>query len=132
MILVDSSLWIDVLLDPDRLPEGAERITEFAICGPILQEVLQGLDARRPETAVLGGALLALPRLSDPLPTSLYLQAANIYAEGRLRGLTIRSGVDCLIAAIAIENDVTLWHRDRDFTAIARYTRLRAVAKYLT
>jgi predicted nucleic acid-binding protein len=33
--------------------------------------------------------------------------------------------VDCLIAAIAIENGVPIWHRDRDFGAIARYTGLR-------
>jgi hypothetical protein len=25
-----------------------------------------------------------------------------------------------------------VWHRDRNFTTIARYTRLRAVGKYLT
>jgi predicted nucleic acid-binding protein len=29
-----------------------------------------------------------------------------------------------LIAAIAIENRVPVWHRDRDFNAIARYTAL--------
>jgi predicted nucleic acid-binding protein len=35
--------------------------------------------------------------------------------------------VNCLIAAIAIENRVPVWHRDRDFTAIARYTTLETV-----
>jgi predicted nucleic acid-binding protein len=35
--------------------------------------------------------------------------------------------VDCLIAAIAIEHQVPVWHRDRDFTAIARFTALETV-----
>jgi predicted nucleic acid-binding protein len=35
--------------------------------------------------------------------------------------------VDCLIAAIAIEHRIPVWHRDRDFDAIARYTGLEAM-----
>jgi predicted nucleic acid-binding protein len=35
--------------------------------------------------------------------------------------------VDCLIAAIAIDRKIPVWHRDRDFTAIAQYTDLEAV-----
>lgn len=132
MILVDTSLWIDALIDPGRLPETAARIADFAVCGPIAQEVMQGLDMRNPASAALSYAFLALPKLSDPLPLELYLEAASIYNDGRRRGLTIRSGVDCLIAAIAIRHNVELWHRDRDFTSIARYTRLKAVSKYLT
>jgi predicted nucleic acid-binding protein len=53
------------------------------------------------------------------------LQAAEIYREGRRKGHTIRSTTDCLIAAIAIENGVPMWHRDRDYDAIAKYTPLR-------
>lgn len=132
MILVDSSLWIDLLLDPSRLPEASDRIGEFVVCGPIIQEVLQGLDSQKPASAVLRDAFLALSTVSDPLPRDLFLEAADIYHDGRRRGYTIRSGVDCLIAAVAIHNNLELWHRDRDFNAIARYTRLRAVAKYLT
>lgn len=33
--------------------------------------------------------------------------------------------MDCLIAAIAIESGVELWHLDRDFEAIAAFTPLR-------
>jgi predicted nucleic acid-binding protein len=36
----------------------------------------------------------------------------------------IRSSIDCLIAAVRVENSIPVWHRDRDFTAIARYTAL--------
>ena len=132
MILVDSSLWIDLFIDSTRFPEAETRISEFAVCGPIVQEVIQGLDSKKPLSAGLRDAFLALPKLSDPLPLELFLEAAQIFMDGRRRGYTIRSGVDCLIAAIAIHSDVEVWHRDRDFTTIARYTRLRAVGKYLT
>lgn len=125
MILVDTSVWIELLRRPAR------RITEdqllgFATCGPVVQEVLQGLkDA--PGAEVVREAILAMPCLSNPLPLALHLEAAEIYRHGRRRGYTVRSSVDCLIAAIAIANGVPVWHKDRDFTAIARYTRLKAV-----
>jgi len=55
----------------------------------------------------------------------MFLEAAELFRQGRRRGYTIRSSVDCLIAAVAIHNRVPVWHQDRDFTAIARYTSLR-------
>jgi len=94
-------------------------------CGPIVQEVLQGLRPG-PQTEAFRSAFLALPVLSDPLPLASYLHAAEIYSVGRRRGFTIRSSVDCLIAAIAIHHTVPVWHRDRDFSVIARYTALEA------
>jgi predicted nucleic acid-binding protein len=66
-----------------------------------------------------------MPRLSDPLPSELFVNAAEIYRQGRRRGMTIRSAADCLIAAIALENDATVWHRDRDFDTIAQFTNLK-------
>ena len=42
-------------------------------------------------------------------------------------GITVRSSYDCVIAAIAIENKVPVWHRDRDYRSIARYTPLREI-----
>lgn len=68
-----------------------------------------------------------VPRFSDPVGLDLYLEAAEIYREGRRRGFTIRSSTDCLIAAIAIEYRVPVWHRDRDFNFLAGYTRLRTI-----
>jgi predicted nucleic acid-binding protein len=67
------------------------------------------------------------PRLSDPLPVKVFLDAAEIYRRGRQKGSTIRSSTDCLIAAIAIENRTPIWHRDRDFSLIASYTSLELV-----
>lgn len=89
-----------------------------------MQEVLQGLRDH-PASIRDREGLLALPVLNDPLPLALFRSAAEIYRLGRTKGYTIRSSVDCLIAAIAIENDVPVWHQDRDFELITRYTSLR-------
>ena len=102
-----------------------EDVSRFAACDPIVQEVLQGLKPGA-ASAAFREAFLAFPVLSDPIEMSLFLAAADIYRQGRRRGITIRSAVDCLIAAIAIENGVPVCHRDRDFTAIAAYTALES------
>jgi hypothetical protein len=123
MILVDTSVWIDLIAG--RLRMRQEDVSRFAVCGPIVQEVLQGL---KPGTAsdAFREAFLAFPVLSDPIGMDLFLAASDIYRQGRRRGITIRSSTDCLIAAVAIRNAVPVWHRDRDFTAITAYTALES------
>jgi hypothetical protein len=54
--------------------------------------------------------------------------AARIFFECRRSGLTVRSAADCLIAQIAIENDLALLHNDRDFEAIQRVRPLKTVS----
>jgi hypothetical protein len=122
MILVDTSIWIG-LLAGGRPKVAEEDLANFATCGPVVQELLQGLKPG-PASDAFRQLLLAVPVLGDPVPLSLYLAAADIYRLGRRKGVTIRSSIDCLIAAIAIENRVPVWHRDRDFSAIAAYTAL--------
>lgn len=124
MILVDTSIWIEVLAG--RQPVDPDDLLRLATCPPVLQEVRQGLRRSFPAEAFFEN-FQALPCLSPELPTPLFLAAAEIYREGRRRGITVRSSYDCLIAAIAIENKVPVWHRDRDFDAIAQYTPLRVV-----
>jgi predicted nucleic acid-binding protein len=125
MILADTSVWVEMLAGRLRPISGSD-LPMVVTCGPVVQEVLQGL---RPgaESEAFRRAFLAIPVLSDPVPLELYLSAADIYRLGRKKGITIRSGVDCLIAAIAIRNAIPVWHRDRDFDAIARYTALEMV-----
>jgi predicted nucleic acid-binding protein len=124
MILVDTSVWIELLRSGQRTNITEEHLFNFVTCGPVLQEVLQGLR-QTPASNAFRLALLALPVISNPLPRSLFIEAAEIYRTGRAKGHTIRSSVDCLIAAIAIENHVSVWHRDRDFDAIGKFTSLR-------
>jgi predicted nucleic acid-binding protein len=128
-MLVDTSIWIALLNGRLGRRLSADDLAGLITCGPIAQEVLQGLRAV-PQSQSFREAFLSLTRVSDPVTISTFLAAADIYMEGRRKGFTIRSSTDCLIAAIAIENDVPVWHQDRDFNAIARYTRLRVVARH--
>ena len=121
-VLVDTSIWIAILrgeIEVDRM-----NYRSYATCGPIVQEVLQGFN-EDPISLRYADLFMNVPRLSDPLPSELFVTAADIYRQGRRRGLTIRSTMDCLIAAIALDNGVTLWHRDRDFDNIAQFTNLK-------
>ncbi len=123
VILVDTSVWIELLRESTGRPMGID-LMQFVTCGPVLQEVFQGLRAV-PESRKFMEAFDALTCLANPLPKHLFARAADIYRSGRRRGLTIRSSTDCLIAAIAIEHEVPIWHRDRDFDAIATFTELQ-------
>jgi predicted nucleic acid-binding protein len=122
MILVDTSMWIKLLGGTTKLTSDDD-LTHFVTCGPVVQEVTQGLREGRDSDA-FRSAFLALQCLSDPLPLNIFLEAAELYRYGRSRGYTIRSSIDCLIAAVAIENQVPVSHCDRDFSNIAKYTRL--------
>lgn len=124
MILVDTSVWIELLNRRLHAPLSERDLVNFVTCGPIVQEVLQGLRDD-PAADSFRRAFRSVPLLSDPLPSRCFVAAAGLYRLGRSKGFTIRSSVDCLIAAIAIEHGVTVWHRDRDYEAIARYTALR-------
>ncbi len=126
MILADTSIWIELL--NGRLAKQIavdELLLRLVTCGPIVQEVMQGVRGG-PQRDPFRSAFMALPCLSNPLPLQTFLSAADIYAQGRRRGYTIRASTDCLIAAIAIENRIPVWHRDRDFRIIAKYTDLIA------
>jgi predicted nucleic acid-binding protein len=51
--------------------------------------------------------------------------AAALYRVARTGGETVRSVVDCLIAAVALRHDVRLVHKDRDFEVLGRITGLQ-------
>lgn len=125
MILVDTSVW--VLFFRRRAPldlEAVVPIDEVVTCLPVVQEVLQGIRDEGP-FRVARDAMFALPRVGDPLTTGLVDDAVGLYRAARRAGLTIRSSVDCLIAACALAADVEVVHHDRDFAALARVSGLR-------
>jgi hypothetical protein len=63
--------------------------------------------------------------VESPLSPDLVMEAVDLYRLARQGGFTVRSSVDCLIAACALRHDLEVVHRDRDFTAIARVSALR-------
>ena len=123
MTLVDTSIWIAVLREEIAVDEAAYE--DFYTCGPVIQEVFQGLEENELDQG-LAFAISNITCLSDPVPLDLFRSATEIHRQGRRRGLTIRSTMDCLIAAIALHNGAAIWHRNRDFDNIAQFTNLKA------
>ncbi len=127
LVLVDTSIWIDLLSKRPSVVVALEDLPRLAVSPPILQEILQGIANDAAQARARDG-FLALPCVGEPIALPTYLHAADLFRAGRRRGHTIRSAVDCLIAAIAIEQKLPVWHRDRDFAAIAKFTELAVVA----
>jgi predicted nucleic acid-binding protein len=126
VVLVDTSVWIEVFRRPSRLIlTSVADIEEVVTCLPVVQEVLQGF---RDESAfrVARDAMLALPMVESPLGHEVFEEAVRLYRAACRAGLTVRSGVDCLIAACAVRHGLTMAHHDRDFDAIAAVSPLRA------
>ncbi len=124
MLLVDTSAWIEVFRKPQRFDlDDVGGLDEVVTCLPVVQEVLQGF---RDEAAfrVAREALLALPCVDSPLRQERFEEAAVLYRAARRAGMTVRSSVDCLIAACAIHHGLIVLHRDRDFSALARVSPL--------
>ena len=63
-----------------------------------------------------------------PVGSQDWADAALLYRMCRVNGVTIRSMVDCVIAAVAIRHDVPVLACDRDFVALAAHTPLRLAA----
>jgi predicted nucleic acid-binding protein len=128
VLLVDTSVWVEVFRRGAPLDlEGIIPFDEIVTCPPVIQEILQGFRADG-AFDVARDALLAFPSVCSPVPIEVFLEAAGLYRSARRAGLTVRSSVDCLIAACALRSGCTVVHRDRDFDALARVSSLRVMA----
>ena len=96
---------------------------DIVTCLPVIQEVLQGFN-RESDYRVAREAMLALPIVESPLGQDVVDEAIDLYRRARRAGITVRSGVDCLIAACAIRHDLAVLHADRDFTNLAKVSAL--------
>jgi predicted nucleic acid-binding protein len=124
MILVDTSVWVDLLRK--RRTESAARLRSLldeqrrlAVTPVILQESLQGAADER-EFSLLDEYFSSQSMLLPQDPLDTHRRAARLYFACRRRGFTPRSTVDCLIAQIALDHGVALLHDDRDFEKIAK------------
>jgi predicted nucleic acid-binding protein len=128
MIVVDTSVWVDVLNDKDTKP--ARRCVELietgepvALTDVVYTEILQGLRSEE-EAALVADHLRAFPVLRlDGLDD--FALAAELYRSARRAGVTIRKTLDCLIAAPCVRTGAPLLHADADFDRLAACTDLR-------
>jgi len=130
VIVVDTSVWIDVLngvATPPaaRFVELLEADADLALTDVVLTEVLQGLrsdrEAARVEERLRAFTILRLESLDD------HVRAAALYRAARASGVTIRRTLDCLIAAVCVREDAPILHADADFDRLAACTPLRVL-----
>ncbi len=126
MWLVDTSVWVELFRRPNRLTldDIAADSRQIVTCLPVIQEVMQGFGDER-HFAIARAAMTAWHRVDDPLELDVIERAAELYRQCRRSGVTVRSSVDCLIAASALRHGLTVVHCDRDFAAIGQVTGLR-------
>jgi predicted nucleic acid-binding protein len=128
VIVVDTSVWIDVL--GGRRTRQARRCVELiedgdpvALTDVIFTEILQGLrsddEARVVERHLRAFPILRLEGLGD------FALAASLYRTARREGVTIRNTLDCLIAAPCVRTGAPLLHSDADFDRLASCSSLR-------
>jgi hypothetical protein len=124
VLLVDTSAWIELFRKPARLDLGRlGDLDSIVTCLPVIQEVLQGFaDEAAFRTA--REAMWSFPVVESPLGAAVFEEAVALYRSARRAGITVRSGVDCVIAACAIRHSLTVVHLDRDFDQIARIAPL--------
>lgn len=128
MILIDTSAWIEFLRDTgsptcnevDRL-----LAEDIATCDVIRMEVLAGARGEAHLRDLRG--LLARATVL-PIGPADHESAAALHRTCRRAGATDRKLMGCLIAAVALREDVAVLHVDADFDAIARHTGLRTHA----
>ena len=128
MIVVDTSVWIDVL--SGRRTGTARRCVELiedgrpvALTDVVFTEVLQGVrdddQAEDVERHLRAFPILRLEALED------FALAASLYRTARRQGVTIRRTLDCLIAAPCVRTGAPLLHADADFDRLASCSALR-------
>ena len=134
MILVDTSVWIDLFNHPDspyaqRLKGLIEKDEGLCICDIILTEILQGIKDDRIFEEVKD-SLLKFP-IIKAVNVETYILAANIFRLCRKKGKSLGKTIDALIAAVAIENNLALFSRDKDFVRIADCAGLKLLQRSL-
>jgi predicted nucleic acid-binding protein len=121
MILVDTSVWIEIL--KARKGKAKETFLDivadepYGLCRFTQLELLQGAKDER-EWRLLDEYLAGQYYLEFKEDT--WKKAARIYFELRRKGITVNSPIDCCIAQVALDEKALLLHRDRDFEKIAR------------
>jgi len=131
MIVVDTSVLIDFLRGTrtaatDLFARLEEDAVSFMIPVVCFQEVLQGARDQK-EWRLLNDYLGSQRLLVPDSPIDMHREAARIFFDARRKGITVRSTVDCMIAAQTLRQGATLLHDDEDFERIAAVRPLRTV-----
>lgn len=131
VVLVDTSAWIELSRSSGssvdlELRSLIKHDASIASTEPIAMELLAGArsDKLRRQTRRMLNYFKLLPFNS----TVDFPEAARIYRECRAAGITPRSQIDCMIAAVALRTDSSILSFDSDFDQISAVTGLKLQA----
>jgi hypothetical protein len=132
-MIVDTSVWIDFFKTPDSSASRwvADRIgdeTSLVVPEVVLMELLIGTTHEA--TASVRRRFLQRFTIQPLAPVRDAEDAAAIHRRCRRGGKTVRSLIDCLVAAMALRLDLPVAHRDRYFVVIATHCGLHTVSLF--
>lgn len=129
-MIVDTSVWIDYLTTTDSTASRwvADRIadeTSLIVPEVVLMELLIGSTDE--QSAAIRRRFIQRFGIEPLAPVRDAEDAAAIHRRCRRGGDTVRSLIDCQIAAMALRLDFLVAHRDRDFEVIRTHCGLRTL-----
>lgn len=129
-MVVDTSAWVEYLRATGSPADAALTDAVHASRDIGVPEVVRleplagaGTDVQVRDLQRLLGRFSAMPAASP----ADHETAAALYRAALRTGATVRSLLDCVVAAAALRTDSPLLARDRDFEVIARVSPLRLV-----
>ncbi len=126
-MIIDTSAWVEYLRATQSpthhtLRSAVASDAPIATPAPVLMELLAGCATERAASDLQ--QLLARFEILDVEGLADFEDAALIQRTCRRKGETIRSMMDCLIAAITLREQRPLLAVDRDFEVISRHVGL--------
>lgn len=130
-VIVDTSAWVEYLRGTgsschhwvrDAIAEGRP----LGWTDPVMYELTAG--ARTADRAAELRALLVRGPMHPVSGLQDWEDASELYRAARRQGLTVRSTIDCLIAAVALRAGNPILTVDRDLSALATISDLDIVS----
>jgi predicted nucleic acid-binding protein len=128
VILVDTSAWIEFVRATGSrahlaVRTAVEQNLELGVPDVVRMELLAGARDDS-QVASLQSLLARFTHVPASSPHD-HDVAASLNRSSRLAGRTVRSHIDCLVAAMAVRLDVPLIAKDKDFTMLSTVSTLR-------
>jgi predicted nucleic acid-binding protein len=129
MIVVDTSVWIPFMHrrttpQVDRL-KALRRLRDVVVGDLVMMEVLRGARSERIAREIEREFEPFEPRVMGSI--EMAIRAAQNYRFLRGLGITVRSGIDVMIATYCIESGHHLLHQDRDFDHFEKHLGLKVL-----
>jgi len=121
-ILADTCIWIEYFRGKSLFSEELRRLIQkggLVITGPVVFELLQGAKNKK-DADLIKEVTRGLPLFE--VTHEIWLSAGNLYFDLRRKGITIPPS-DVLLAAIAIDNNWSLFTTDNHFDHIPKLRR---------